>query len=268
VPRTSPRERSATTLVQHTRGRDLPPNRPSLGLLGSYAAIAGCLLFVEAKYQHVDARSLRVNGPQPNVNGEDFRLMSGVSFELQRGASGGRGPHGQTYVWPEHVDGLGAVELAFPTEHSDYPSEYCEVTSSGERMPLVTYLGLTYLRRPLLARGELRVNWEPVDLSRNAWCPGRKGRALRIRAKGRDYTYTQRGGKRGHELVRPGASVYMRRSSWRLPRTISGTCSGETDSVDIGIALVMEGVYTRNLSVPGTLVSLPGRLLNRFSDIN
>ncbi|WP_257027862.1 MULTISPECIES: hypothetical protein [unclassified Streptomyces] len=165
------------------------------------------------------------------------------------------------------MDGLGRIELAFPTEHSDYPSEYCEVAVSGEGFPLITYLGLRYLRRPLLARGELRVDWDPADLSRNVWWPGKKGRALRIRVKGRTYTYAERGGKRRHELVRPGAAVCMTRSSWRNPSTLSGTWSGEADALDIGIALVLEGVYTRNLSMPGALVSLPGRFLNRFNDL-
>jgi hypothetical protein len=76
-----------------------------------------------------------------------------------------------------------------------------------EGFPLVTYLGLQYLRRPALARGELRVDWDPAELSRNAWWPGERGRALRIRAKGRPYTYTERGGKCGHELKRAGAGV-------------------------------------------------------------
>ncbi|CCK28239.1 hypothetical protein BN159_3860 [Streptomyces davaonensis JCM 4913] len=40
----------------------------------------------------------------------------------------------------------------------------------------------------------------------------------------------------------------MSRSSWR-------------------IAIVLEGVYTRNLSVAGALISLPGRILNRFNDM-
>ncbi|MEU0999294.1 hypothetical protein [Streptomyces tibetensis] len=165
------------------------------------------------------------------------------------------------------MDGLGRIELAFPTEHSDYPSEYCEVAVTGEGFPLVTYLGLRYLRRPLLARGELRVDWDPADLSRNVWWPGKKGRALHIKVKGRTYTYAEWGGKRRHELVRPGASVRITRSSWRNPSTLSGTWSGEADALDIGVALVLEGVYTRNLSLPGTLVSLPGRFLNRFTDL-
>ncbi|MFF7766769.1 hypothetical protein ACFZC7_09635 [Streptomyces massasporeus] len=192
--------------------------------------------------------------------------MGGLTFELKR-ATSTRGARGDVHLWAGEVDGLGRIELAFPTEHSDYPSECCEVAVSGEGFPLVTYLGLRYLRRPLLARGELRVDWDPAELSRNVWWPGKKGRALRIRAKGRTYTYAERGGQRSHELVRPGVGVRITRSSWRSPSTLSGTWRGEADAVDIGIALVLEGVYTRNLSLSGALVSLPGRFLNRFNDL-
>lgn len=185
---------------------------------------------------------------------------------MQRAASV-RGSRGDVHSWVGHVNGLGGIQLAFPTEHSDYPSEYCEVAVSGESFPLTTYLGLRYLRRPLLARGELRVDWDPAELSRNVWWPGRKGRALRIRVQGRTYTYAQLGSKRSHELVRPGAGVRMSRSSWTNPRTISGTCLGEADALDISVALVLEGVYSRNLSMSGALVSLPGRFLNRFNDL-
>ncbi|MFD9001871.1 hypothetical protein ACFV0T_13000 [Streptomyces sp. NPDC059582] len=81
------------------------------------------------------------------------------------------------------------------------------------------------------------------------------------------WTYAQSGNKRGHELVRDGAGVRMARSSWTNPRTITGTCLGTADALDISLALVLEGVYTRNLSTPGALVSLPGRFLNRFNDL-
>lgn len=192
--------------------------------------------------------------------------MSGVSFELQRTAST-RGRRGEVFSWLGQVDGLGRIELTFPTEHSDYPSEYCEVAVSGDSFPLVTYLGLRYLRRPLLARGELRVDGDPADLSRNVYRLGRQGRALRIQVKGRSYTYVQVGGKRSHELARPGAGVLMRRSGWNSPQTLSGTCSGEADALDIGLAVVMEAVYTRNLTAPGALVSIPGRFLNRCNSL-
>jgi hypothetical protein len=194
-------------------------------------------------------------------------MSGGVSFELHRAAPSGKGPHGDTYSWVGHVEGLGRIELAFPTEYSDYPSEYCEVAASGESLPLTTYLGLRYLRRPLLASGELRVDWDPAELSRNVWWPGRRGRALRISVKGREYTYAERGGKRSHELVREGATVHMRRSSWSSPRILSGTAMGEADALDISLALVLEGVYTRNLTTRGALVSLPGRFLNRLSSL-
>ncbi|MFJ3983672.1 hypothetical protein [Streptomyces fungicidicus] len=188
--------------------------------------------------------------------------MSGVSFELQRAVST-RGRRGEVFSWDGHVDGLGRIELTFPTEHSDYPPEYCEVAVSGDNFPLVTYLGLRYLRRPLLARGGLAVDWDPAVLSRNVYRPGRRERALRVQVKGRPYTYAQKGGKRSHELARPGAGVLMRRSSWNNPQRLSGTCSGAPDALDISLAVVLEAVYTRNLSLPGALVSMPGRFLNR-----
>ncbi|MEU6380023.1 hypothetical protein [Streptomyces sp. NPDC046909] len=197
---------------------------------------------------------------------EVLRQMKGVTFQLRRVASV-RGTRGEVLSWAGDVAGLGRIGLAFPTDYSDYPSTYTEVAVSGDGVPLTTYLGLRYLRRPLLARGELSIDWEPAELSRSAWLVGREARALRIRVKGRTYTYAQRGGKRGHELARAGASVRIRRSSWSKPRTISGTCCGDADALDISIALVLEGVYTRNLSVTGALVSLPGRILNRFSDL-
>ncbi|MFB6843898.1 hypothetical protein ACFCXS_03335 [Streptomyces sp. NPDC056373] len=43
--------------------------------------------------------------------------------------------------------------------------------------------------------------------------------------------------------------------------------SGEADALDIGVALVLEGIYTRNLLLPGALVSLPRRFLSRFNDL-
>ncbi|MFF7450628.1 MULTISPECIES: hypothetical protein [unclassified Streptomyces] len=190
--------------------------------------------------------------------------MSTVTFELRR-AETVKGARGEVLSWVGDVAGLGHIELVFPADYSHYPSEYTEVAVRGDSVPLTTYIGLGYLQRPLLARGELNIDWEPAALSRQAWRFGRDARALRIRVKGRTYAYVQRGGKRRHELVRPGAAVHMRRSSWVKPRTITGTCLGEADALDISIALVLEGVYTRNLSVTGALVSLPGRILNRLN---
>ncbi len=192
--------------------------------------------------------------------------MTGVSFELQRSASV-EGARGEVFSWVGQVNGLGEIQLALPTEYGDHPPEYCEVAVSGQAFPLATYLGLLFLRRPLLARGELRLDWDTAELSRSVWWPGKKGRALRVRVKERTYTYAQLGGKRSHELTRSGAGVRMSRSSWTNPRAISGTCLGDADALDISIALVMEGVYTRNLSASGALVSLPGRFLNRFNDL-
>ena len=58
----------------------------------------------------------------------------------------------------------------------------------------------------------------------------------------------------------------MLRSAWMDPKNISGTAHGAVDSVDISLAILFEGVYTRNLSLRGALISAPGRLMDRLGD--
>ena len=55
----------------------------------------------------------------------------------------------------------------------------------------------------------------------------------------------------------------MARSSWKDPDIISGSAQGSVDSVDISLAILFEGVYTRNLSLRGAVISGPSRLLAR-----
>ena len=58
------------------------------------------------------------------------------------------------------------------------------------------------------------------------------------------------------------------RSEWRFPQTISGVWEGGADALDIGLAILMEGVYTRNLSFGGAVYSWPGRFLSRVDDLD
>ncbi|BFO21161.1 hypothetical protein SHKM778_75490 [Streptomyces sp. KM77-8] len=67
-----------------------------------------------------------------------------------------------------------------------------------------------------------------------------------------------------HELTRKGVVVTMARSEWRRPRTITGVAEGDADGLDLGLAILMEGVYTRNLSFGGAVYSWPGRFLSRL----
>lgn len=192
--------------------------------------------------------------------------MHGESFELMRsGADTYFSRAEQTYSWAGTVGGLGPVELVYPTERSVGASGVCfRVSVSGPHLAESSYLGLLYGGRPSLAEGELLVAGEPGQVSRNAWGLTRRGRGLRIEAWGRRYDYVEVGGKRRHELRREQIRVRMARSSWHIPQSISGAVHGPADAVDVGLAILLEGVNTRNLSVPGALLSAPGRLLSRL----
>ncbi|MER7865899.1 hypothetical protein ABTZ90_02315 [Streptomyces cellulosae] len=146
-------------------------------------------------------------------------------------------------------------------EKPHYPSDYCEVTVSGDSFPSSLVSG--WYLRPLSWSGELQVYWDPADLFRNVHWSSRQGRALRVQVMGRSHTYVQFAGMRRHEPARPGAGVLTRRSSWNNPQTLSGVCSGSADALDIGLAVVLEVVYTQNPSMFGTLLSIPERFLNR-----
>lgn len=113
--------------------------------------------------------------------------MSGDTFALHRAPSV-EGRRGEVLSWVGNVAGLGRIELMYPTEYSDYPSEYREVAVRGERFPLTTYLGLGF--------------------------------------------------------------------------------HGAVDSVDISLAILFEGVYTRNLSFRGALISAPGRFMDSVSKLS
>ncbi|MET7936471.1 hypothetical protein [Streptomyces sp. NPDC005322] len=191
--------------------------------------------------------------------------MDGTSFELRRTGSTNRIVlREQTFSWTGTVGGLGGVEVAFPTERANYRGLYFRASVSGENIPQTSYFGLEYGGRPSLAEGELTVVGHPAAISRSAWGITRNARALRIRTEQREYTYAEVRNKRNHELRRDGAGVRTTRSGWKNPHTISGTFSGGADALDISLAILFEAVYTRNLSLRGALLSLPGRALDRL----
>ncbi|MGW2266909.1 hypothetical protein [Streptomyces koyangensis] len=136
---------------------------------------------------------------------------------------------------------------------------------TGESVPPSSFTGLGYGGRPRLARARLQVAGQEAELSRNAWRAGREGRALRVRVVGREYRYQERGNRRHHVLERAGARVEMTRSSASAAaETLRGAAGGAVDSVDLSLAILLEGVHTRNLSLRGALISAPGRLLDRL----
>jgi hypothetical protein len=135
---------------------------------------------------------------------------------------------------------------------------------TGENIPVSTFTGLPYGGRPRLARGRLSVAGQDAAFTRRTFRSSRGARALRIWAVGREYRYREEGNRRHHVLERSDSRIVVARSSWKDPESISGTNHGAVDSVDISLALLFEGVYTRNLSLGGALISAPGRLMDRL----
>ncbi|AXQ57971.1 hypothetical protein [Streptomyces koyangensis] len=194
--------------------------------------------------------------------------MSELSFELRRSTNTVTSRE-QRHVafWGGTVGRLGTVELVMPALEvvpvRDRDTDGAAVT--GESVPPSSFTGLGYGGRPRLARARLQVAGQEAELSRNAWRAGREGRALRIRVVGREYRYQERGNRRHHVLERTGARVEMTRSSASAAAgTLRGAAGGAVDSVDLSLAILLEGVYTRNLSLRGALISAPGRLLDRL----
>ena len=194
--------------------------------------------------------------------------MSALSFALRRSTNTVTSRE-QRHIafWHGTVGQLGAVELVLPALEvipvRDRGINGAAVT--GESVPPSSFTGLAYGGRPRLARGRLQVAGQEAGLSRNAWRTSREGRALRIRVVGREYRYQERGNRRHHVLDRAGARVEMTRSSASVAsETLRGTADGAVDSVDLSLAILLEGVYTRNLSLRGALISAPGRLLDRL----
>ncbi|MFD8521791.1 hypothetical protein ACFV2D_17465 [Streptomyces capillispiralis] len=192
--------------------------------------------------------------------------MSAESFELRRFESPGdeRG-RGRVAYWNGEVGRLGSVELLLPalevvpvTDRSSYMG----VMVTGDSIPVSSYKAPPYGGKPRIAQGALNVAGQHAVVSRSAWRWSRGGRALRIWAVGREYRYRETVNKRHHALERPGVQVLMTRSSWKDPETISGDMHGSVDSVDLSLAILFEGVYTRNLSLRGAVVSTPGRFLD------
>ncbi|MFI6091357.1 hypothetical protein [Streptomyces sp. NPDC051218] len=186
---------------------------------------------------------------------------TGLSFELQLAEAS------RAFWWEGVVGGLGAVELASPDRDAvpqKYWGTYNGATVRGESIPQCSYYGLGYFLKPRLAHGVLHVAGQEAAVSRNAWSSTKRGRALRIRALGRDYRYVEGQNKRQHALERDGVKVQMTRSSWKNPKTLSGLAEGSVDSVDISLAILFEGIYTRNLSLRGAVFSGPGRMLSRI----
>ncbi|WP_405706401.1 hypothetical protein OG264_04170 [Streptomyces xanthophaeus] len=190
--------------------------------------------------------------------------MHSIQFELTHaGSLQGRLGRMGIHVWSGSVPGLGPVELTSPAE-TDAQREELGAWVSGHGIPPMTFWGYGFRELPRLARISLTADGWTGKVKRRHLAVTARGRALRIEIAGRSYRYQVLDGKCRHELRREGAVVTMTRSQWRHPRSISGIAQGNADGLDIGLAVLLEGAYTRNLSFSGALYSWPGRFLSRL----
>ncbi|MFD3539760.1 hypothetical protein ACFWUQ_09705 [Streptomyces sp. NPDC058662] len=190
--------------------------------------------------------------------------MHTIPFELiYRGPAEGDIERVTTHAWTADVPGFGPIEMRFPIKYTERVHGILLSAAWGERFPTITFAGVGFRYHLRMAMMELTVNEYPAVFKRSRLALTRSGRALRINVCGRDYRYQVAGGKRQHLLVRDGASVTTTRSEWRHPRKVSGVAQGNVDNVDIALAIALQSMYTRNLTVGGALYSLPGRMLSR-----
>ncbi|MFD3696990.1 hypothetical protein ACFWUZ_12690 [Streptomyces sp. NPDC058646] len=190
--------------------------------------------------------------------------MHTIQFELTHAGSGrGRLGRMDIHAWAGSVPGFGPVELTSPAE-TDAQREGLGAWVSGQAVPPMTFWGYGFRNLPRLAQMTLTVDGWTGKVKRRHLAVTPHGRALRIEVAGRAYRYRVLDGKCRHELRRDGAVVTMTRSRWRHPQSISGIAQGGFDGLDIGLAVLMEGAYTRNLSFSGALWSWPGRFLSRM----
>ncbi|MBC2874237.1 MULTISPECIES: hypothetical protein [Streptomyces] len=191
--------------------------------------------------------------------------MHDVRFTLAHAGSGrGRLRKRTSHTWSGTVPGSGPVELVCPAEE-DLTRETLTTWVSGRGIPPMSFTGVGFRGRPRLARMELTADGWAARSRRRHFAVSAGGRALRIEVAGRAYRYRALRGRR-HELRRDGAVVTVAsagRVARRYPHTLTGDAQGAHDALDIGLALLLEGVYTRNLTFGGALYSWPGRFLTR-----
>lgn len=190
--------------------------------------------------------------------------MTTTRFRLVRTGSELKGMlERTTHTWTGILPGCGAVELKCPQRTNSFV-EKLTARAAGESMPTMAFHGIGFRGAPRMALMKLEADGRAAELRRRSLAVTRQSRALCIELSGRSYRYRVLDSRLRHELRREGAVVTMTRSEWRRPQSLSGVTQGEVDALDLGLAILLEGVYTRNLSFGGALFSWPGRFLNRM----
>ncbi|MFK3733388.1 hypothetical protein ACI2LJ_24355 [Streptomyces sp. NPDC088090] len=168
--------------------------------------------------------------------------------------------------WEGSVPGLGGVRVRCGPAPGRSDA-FAQVSVDGERLPAGVFSGIRYGHAPLPSRVRLRVGPHTGATSRFRSGITRDQRALRVRLGDRAYRYRQGRDKRVHELLRPGLRIRVTRDDWYRPLTLTVRTEGPADALDLSLALLLQGVYTRHLSQAGRWFSLPFRILNRMPDV-
>ncbi|GHJ94922.1 hypothetical protein SNE510_44410 [Streptomyces sp. NE5-10] len=168
--------------------------------------------------------------------------------------------------WAGSVPGLGGVHVRYGPAPGRSDA-FAQVSVAGEGLPAGVFSGIRYGHAPLPSRARLQVGAHTGAVSRFRSGLTRDQRALRVRIDGRAYRYRQGPGKCVHELLRPGLRIRVTRDDWYRPLALTVRAEGPADGLDLSLALLLQGVYTRHLSQGGRWFSLPFRILNRMPDV-
>jgi hypothetical protein len=155
--------------------------------------------------------------------------------------------------------GFGRIEVVYPSSRRG-DRHVTEVR--GDTVPVTSFMGWAYGRKPSLYIAELSVGGAGVRLKRNRWAQTRAGRALRMQVAGREYRYLATSARHGDRaLIRNGVEVRIRRHGSGARKKATFTVLGPADATDLALAAVMCGVNTRNLTRAGAVRAFFARSL-------
>ncbi|MEU1938638.1 hypothetical protein ACH49O_32035 [Streptomyces coeruleorubidus] len=154
---------------------------------------------------------------------------------------------------------FGRIEVVYPSSrHGD--RHVTEVR--GDTVPVTSFMGWAYGRKPSLYIAELSVGGAGIRLKRNRWAQTRAGRALRMQVAGREYRYVATSARhRDRALIRNGVEVRTLRHGSGARKKATFTVLGPADATDLALAAVMCGVNTRNLTRAGAVRAFFARSL-------
>ncbi|MEU6681996.1 hypothetical protein [Streptomyces sp. NPDC046832] len=155
---------------------------------------------------------------------------------------------------------FGSIEVVYPARrHGD--RHVTEV--KGDTVPVTSFDGWAYGRKPSLFSAQLSVAGEGIRLKRNRWALTRAGRALRMQVAGREYRYLATSARhRDRALTRHGVEIRTTRHGRGARKKAAFTVLGPADATDLALAAVLCGVNTRNLTRGGAVRAFLNRSLN------